>query len=143
MVTLALIQGVVNTFVIFLSRIVGQIVGGLLARGNDGRGAGYSIGYFISSAVAQVLFGILATMIVMYFSRQREFRADVGGADLAGKNNMIAALARLKAGHEESDLPDQLRAFGISGGKSGFGKLFLSHPPLDERIAALKSAQIG
>lgn len=141
MVTLALIQGVVNTFVIFLSRIVGQIVGSLLARGGDGRGGAYMMGYFIASMVAQVVFGVLASVIVMYFSRVREFRADEGGARLAGKDNMIAALAKLKGGHEESDLPDQLRAFGISGAKTSFGKLFMSHPPLDERIAALKAAQ--
>jgi heat shock protein HtpX len=136
MVTLTLIQGVVNTFVIFLSRIVGSIVDRALSRDGEGRGG---IGYFVAVMVSQLVLGILASMIVMWFSRQREFRADAGGARLAGRNNMIGALERLKLGHEPG-LPNQLAAFGISGGvASGLQKLFMSHPPLDERIAVLRA----
>ncbi|HEY3730571.1 MAG TPA: protease HtpX [Steroidobacteraceae bacterium] len=135
MVTLTLIQGVVNTFVIFLSRIVGAIVDRSISRDSDGRGAGY----FVSVLVSQIVLGILATMIVMWFSRQREFRADAGGAGLAGRNRMIAALQRLKSAHDDP-LPAHLNAFGISGGEgSGLRRLFLSHPPLEERIAALRA----
>jgi heat shock protein HtpX len=136
MVTLTLIQGVVNTFVIFLSRIVGSIVDRALSRDGDGRGG---IGYFVTVMVSQMVLGILASMIVMWFSRRREFRADAGGAQLAGRNNMIAALERLQAAHEPS-LPAQLAAFGIGGGPgNGLQRLFMSHPPLEERIAALRS----
>ena len=136
MVTLTLIQGVVNTFVIFLSRIVGSIVDRSLSRDGEGRGG---IGYFVTVMVTQLVLGILASMIVMWFSRRREFRADAGGARLSGRNNMIAALERLKAAHEPS-LPTQLAAFGIGGGPgTGLQRLFLSHPPLEERIAALRS----
>jgi heat shock protein HtpX len=136
MVTLTLIQGVVNTFVIFLSRIVGSIVDRSLSRDGEGRGG---IGYFVTVMVTQMVLGILASMIVMWFSRRREFRADAGGAHLAGRNNMIAALERLKAAQEPS-LPTQLAAFGIGGGgASGLQKLFMSHPPLEERLAALRS----
>lgn len=135
MVTLTLIQGVVNTFVIFLSRIIGQIVDKAVFRSENGRGAGY----FISVMVTQLLLGILANMIVMWFSRQREFRADQGGARAAGTGNMIAALQRLKS-TSEVPLPAQLKAFGIGGDAgSGLRRLFLSHPPLDERIAALQN----
>jgi heat shock protein HtpX len=138
MVTLALIQGVLNTFVIVLSRVVGYFVDRVLLKNE--RGAG--IGFFVSSLVAQVILGILASMIVMWFSRQREFRADAGGAKLAGRDKMIAALNRLKAMHEPAQLPDQMAAFGISGAPAGgFKRLFMSHPPLDERIAALKQAR--
>jgi heat shock protein HtpX len=136
MVTLTLIQGVVNTFVIFLSRIVGGIVDRALSRDGEGRGG---IGYFVTVMVSQVVLGILASMIVMWFSRRREFRADAGGARLSGRNNMIAALERLKIAHEPS-LPKQLAAFGIGGGQgTGLRRLFMSHPPLEERIAALQS----
>jgi len=136
MVTLTLIQGVVNTFVIFLSRVVGFFVDRVLLK-ND---RGYGPGFFISSLIAQILLGILASMIVMWFSRQREFRADEGGAKLAGRENMVAALERLRSMHSPSQLPDQLQAFGISGGgRDGLKRLFLSHPPLEERIAALRS----
>lgn len=139
MVTLTLIQGVLNTFVVFLSRIVGFVVDRLLLRGDDDRNAGYGPGFFIASLVTQVLLGILATMIVMWFSRRREFRADAGGASLAGRSSMIAALRALKRAHEPAELPAGLRAFGIGGGRgSGLGRLFMSHPPLDERIAALE-----
>ncbi len=136
MVTLTLIQGVVNTFVIFLSRIVGGIVDRSLSRDGEGRGG---IGYFVTVMVTQMVLGIIASMIVMWFSRRREFRADAGGAHLAGRNNMIAALERLKAAQEPA-LPAQLAAFGIGGGGGrGLQRLFMSHPPLEERIAALRS----
>ena len=136
MVTLTLIQGVVNTFVIFLSRIVGNIVDRSMSRDSDGRG----IAYFITVMVSQLVLGILASIIVMWFSRQREFRADAGGARLAGRERMIAALARLKAAHDQP-LPAQLNAFGIAGGEgSGCTRLFMSHPPIEERIAALRAA---
>ena len=135
MVTLTLIQGIVNTFVIFLSRIIGNIVDRTLFRSEDGRGPAY----FITVIASQLLLGILANMIVMWFSRWREFRADRGGAQLAGTGNMIAALEELKRVHEP--LPAaQLAAFGIAGGDAarGIQRLFMSHPPLDERIAALR-----
>lgn len=135
MVTLTLIQGVVNTFVIFFSRIIGNIVDKALFGNKEGRG----MGYFFSVMFAEMVLGILASIIVMWFSRQREFRADAGGAHLAGRENMIAALERLKVGAEQP-LPAQMAAFGISGGGSGFGRFFMSHPPLDERIAALRSS---
>jgi heat shock protein HtpX len=136
MVTLALIQGVVNTFVIFLSRIVGNIVDRSMSRDSDGRG----IAYFITVMVSQLVLGVLASIIVMWFSRQREFRADAGGARLAGRERMIAALERLKAAHDQP-LPAQLNAFGISGGEgSGLARLFSSHPPIEQRIAALRAA---
>jgi heat shock protein HtpX len=136
MVTLTLIQGVVNTFVIFLSRIVGNIVDRSMSRDSDGRG----IAYFITVMVSQLVLGILASVIVMWFSRQREFRADAGGARLAGRERMIAALERLQAAHDEP-LPAQLNAFGIAGGEGrGLARLFMSHPPIEERIAALRGA---
>jgi len=139
MVTLALIQGVLNTFVIVLSRVVGYFVDRVLLK-NDRDSGG--IGFFVSSMVAQIVLGVLASMIVMWFSRQREFRADAGGAKLAGREKMIAALNRLKAMHEPAQLPDQMAAFGISGSPAGgFKRLFMSHPPLDERIAALKQTR--
>jgi heat shock protein HtpX len=136
MVTLTLIQGVVNTFVIFLSRIIGNIVDRMLFRSEDGRGPAY----FLSVIASQILLGILASMIVMAFSRWREFRADRGGAHLAGIPNMIAALEALKRAHEP--LPSQqFAAFGITSGPvaGGIRRLFMSHPPLDERIAALRA----
>lgn len=136
MVTLALIQGVVNTFVIFASRVVGHIVDRVILKNERGHG----IGYFISSMIAQVVFGMLASVIVMYFSRVREFKADAGAAEIAGSEKMVAALQRLQAIHHPSQLPEQMAAFGINGGGAdGFKKLFLSHPPLEERIAALRS----
>jgi len=136
MVTLALIQGVLNTFVIVLSRIVGYFVDRVLLK-NDRDSVG--VGYFVSSLVAQIVLGILASLIVMWFSRRREFRADAGGAKLAGRDKMIAALERLKAAHEPAQLPNQMAAFGINGG-GNWMRLFMSHPPLDERIATLKQA---
>ncbi|NKB78233.1 MAG: protease HtpX [Gammaproteobacteria bacterium] len=135
MITLALIQGVINTFVIFLSRIIGQFVDKAIFKNERGHG----IGFWVTTIIAELVLGILASTIVMYFSRQREFRADQGGAKLAGKEKMIAALERLQAQHEPSVLPDQLAAFGISGGRgAGIRKLFMSHPPLAERIEALR-----
>jgi heat shock protein HtpX len=137
MVTLTLIQGVVNTFVFFLSRVIGSIVDRSMSRDGE-RSSG--MGYFLTVMISQVVLGFLASMIVMWFSRQREFRADAGGARLSGRNNMIAALERLKASHAPSPMPKQMAAFGISAGSgSGLSRLFLSHPPLDERIAALRS----
>lgn len=136
MITLALIQGVVNTFVIFLSKLFGYFVDRVLLK-NDGRD-GPGIGMFAAEIVAQLVLGILASTIVMWFSRQREFRADAGGASLAGKEKMIAALQRLKINHEQATLPEQMAAFGISGGRS-FAKLFMTHPPLDDRIEALRN----
>ncbi|MBT8129736.1 MAG: protease HtpX [Gammaproteobacteria bacterium] len=136
MVTLALIQGVVNTFVIFFSRVVGHFVDRVVFKTERG----YGPAYYITSILAQIVFGILASAIVMYFSRRREFRADAGGASLAGRQKMIAALQRLQSIHEPSHLPDQLVAFGINGGLAeGMRKLFMSHPPLSERIAALQA----
>jgi heat shock protein HtpX len=139
MVTLTLIQGVVNTFVIFLSRIIGSIVNRVVFRSDSN----YGIGYFISVIVTQIVLGILASTIVMWFSRYREFRADIGGAKLAGRQKMIGALERLKRAHGPAQLPKELNAFGISGGRSkGLKRLFMSHPPLDERIKALREANI-
>ena len=135
MVTLTLIQGVLNTFVIFLSRVIGFIVDRVVFRVERGQGPAF----FITVIVAQILLGILASIVVMWFSRWREFRADAGGATLAGRAKMIAALERLKLNQEQSRLPAQISAFGISGG-GGFTRLFMSHPPLDERIDALHQA---
>jgi heat shock protein HtpX len=136
MVTLTLIQGVVNTFVLFFSRIAGFLVDRLVFRNERGVG----IGFFISSLVFQILFGILASMIVMWFSRQREFRADAGGARLAGRENMVGALQRLASGPTQP-LPEALQAFGITSGQvTGWRRLMMSHPPLEERIARLRGA---
>ena len=138
MITLALIQGVVNTFVVFFSKIIGHFVDRVILK-NDGRN-GPGIGAFVTEIAAQMVLGILASIIVMWFSRHREFRADAGGASLAGREKMIAALERLKINHEQASLPKQMAASGISGG-SAMGKLFMTHPPLDERIAALRAAR--
>jgi len=138
MVTLALIQGVVNTFVIFLSRIIGNLVDKVVFKTERGNGPAF----WITSIIAELVLGILASIIVMWFSRRREFRADAGGASLAGRAKMIAALQRLKQAHEAPQLPAQMRAFGISGAQSGgLARLFMSHPPLDERIEALRAGQ--
>ena len=135
MVTLTLIQGVVNTFVIFLARVIGYTVDRVVFKNERGHGPAF----WITTIVAEIVLGILASTIVMWFSRQREFRADEGGASLAGRQKMIAALERLKQGTAPAELPDQLAAFGIAGGLgSGIKKLFMSHPPLDERIEALR-----
>jgi len=138
MVTLALIQGVVNTFVIFFSKLFGYFVDRVLLKNDERSGPG--MGAFAAEIVAQLVLGVLASIIVMWFSRQREFRADAGGASLAGRGKMIAALERLKINHEQATLPEKIAAFGISGGHA-FAKMFMTHPPLDERIAALRSAQ--
>ena len=135
MVTLALIQGVVNTFVIFLARVIGHTVDRVVFRNEEGHGPAF----WVTTIVAELVLGLFATMIVMWFSRQREFRADAGGARLAGRQHMIGALERLKQRHA-GPLPDKMAAFGIAGGRgAGLKRLFMSHPPLDERIAALSS----
>jgi heat shock protein HtpX len=138
MVTLSLLQGVLNTFVIALSRVVGYLVDRALSSGDrDYRGPG--VGYYVASMVMELLFGFLASLIVMWFSRYREFHADAGGARLAGRDKMIAALERLQRLHEPSQLPSQMAAFGINGGLGeGLRKLLMTHPPLEERIAALR-----
>jgi heat shock protein HtpX len=137
MVTLTLIQGVLNTFVIVLSRVIGGIIDSAL-RGKDDERGGSGFGYFISVMVLQVLLGIGASMIVAWFSRKREYRADAGGAGLAGKASMINALRRL-SNNTESTLPEAVNAFGISG-RGGVMALLSSHPPIEERIRALQSA---
>lgn len=138
MVTLTLVQGVVNTFVFFLARVIGVVVDRVVFKVERGHGPGY----LITVIVAQVVLGILASTIVLWFSRQREFRADAGGAQLAGREKMINALRRLQAGHPEP-LPEQLAAFGISGNvRKQMGRLFMTHPPLEERIAALQQGTV-
>jgi heat shock protein HtpX len=138
MVTLTLIQGVLNTFVFFLARVIGTVVDGFL-RGNSNEQRGPGIGYFVIVMVSEVVLALFASMIVAWFSRRREFRADAGGAYLAGTGAMIGALQALKAAHSPSRMPGQLQAFGINGGLAqGLQKLFMSHPPLDARIAALE-----
>ena len=137
MVTLALVQGVVNTFVIFLSRVIGYLVDRMVFKVERGHGPAF----WVTAIVAELVLGILASMIVMWFSRHREFRADAGSARLSGRNKMIAALERLQLNYgQPPQLPDQVKAFGISG-TTGWGlkRLFMSHPPLEERIAALRS----
>lgn len=136
MVTLALIQGVVNTFVVFFSKLFGYFVDRVLLKNDEREGPG--IGAFVAEIVAQLVLGVLASVIVMWFSRQREFRADAGGASLAGRQKMIAALERLKVNHEPAVMPQNMAASAISS-SGGFSKLFMTHPPLDERIAALKA----
>ena len=135
MVTLALLQGVVNTFVIFLARVIGHVVDRVVFKTERG----YGIGYFITVIVAQLVLGVLASVIVFWFSRRREFRADAGGARLAGREKMIAALESLRRSSEPAQLPERMAAFGISGGQlGGLMRLFMTHPPLEERIVALK-----
>jgi len=137
MITMGLIQGVINTFVIFLSRVIGHVVDRVVFKTERG----YGPAYYVVSIVSQIFLSILASMIVMWFSRRREFRADAGGASLAGRGKMIGALQALQRQHEPHDLPGEFAAFGISGGLgSGFKKLFMSHPPLEVRIAALQSS---
>jgi heat shock protein HtpX len=138
MVTLTLIQGVVNTFVIFFSRVIGHVVDRVIFKVERGHGPAF----WITSIIAQVVLGILASAIVMWFSRHREYRADEGGANLAGRQKMIAALQRLQMASGQASLPDQLAAFGISERKAdGIKRLFMSHPPLEERIAALQNSR--
>ena len=142
MVTMALLQGVLNTFVIVLARIVGRVVDGYLSGGRDNSGGG--IGYFVVVFVLEMVFGLFASMIAMWFSRRREFRADAGGASLAGRGKMISALEALSRNHGVNTLPKTVQAFGISGGLGhGFKRLFMSHPPLEERIAALRSSVVA
>lgn len=138
MITMALIQGVVNTFVIVLSRVVGHFVDRVIFKTERGHGPAF----WVTSIVAELVLGVLASIIVMWFSRRREFRADAGGASLASRGKMIAALERLKQGVNQPHLPDQMAAFGISGGIAhGMKRLFMTHPPLEERIAALRAQQ--
>lgn len=135
MITLALIQGVVNTFVIFLSRVIGHVVDRVVFKTERGHGPAF----WVTAIVAELVLGILASIIVMWFSRQREFRADAGGASLAGRHKMIGALRALQRTYEQPHLPDQMAAFGISGNRSsGLRRLFMTHPPLEERIARLQ-----
>lgn len=135
MVTLTLIQGVVNTFVFFFATIIGRFVDKTVFKSESGHGPGF----FITRIVAQIVLSILASAIVMWFSRWREFRADAGGAKLAGRQKMIAALQRLKSAHEPEEMPDEFAAFGINSGRpGGIKRFFMSHPPLDERIEALQ-----
>ncbi|MCW4453899.1 protease HtpX [Flavobacterium sp. MXW15] len=136
MITMALLQGVLNTFVIVLARIVGGVIDSALSGNREGGGRGFA--YYIIVFALEMVFGLFATMIAMWFSRRREFRADAGGAHLAGRQKMIAALERLKLNHGQSTLPTQIAAFGIAGGMTR--KLFMSHPPLEERIAALRAS---
>jgi heat shock protein HtpX len=138
MITLTLIQGVVNTFVIFLSRIIGHFVDRVVFKTERG----YGPAYWITSIIAQIVFGILASTVVFWFSRRREFRADIGGAKLAGASSMIGALERLKSGVGGESLPKDMAALGISAtGKKTIARMFSTHPPLEERIERLKRAQ--
>ncbi len=140
MVTMTLLQGVLNTFVIFLSRVVGRVIDGMIGGGRDGPG----IGYFVIVMVLDLVFGLFASMIAMWFSRHREFRADAGGAQLAGRGKMVAALQKLSLTYGANTLPKQIAAFGISGAVAhGMKRLFLSHPPLEERIARLQQQTAG
>lgn len=139
MITMALLQGVLNTFVIVLARVVGGIIDSALSGNREGGGRGFA--YYIIVFVLEMVFGLFATMISMWFSRHREFRADAGGASLAGRQKMIAALERLQLNHGQSTLPTQIAAFGISD--STAKKLFMSHPPLEERIAALRASTVA
>jgi heat shock protein HtpX len=140
MITMALLQGVLNTFVIVLARVVGGIIDSALSGNREGGGRGFA--YYIIVFVLEMVFGLFATMIAMWFSRHREFRADAGGASLACRQKMIAALERLQLNHGQSTLPKQVAAFGISGGVGhGLKRLLMSHPPLEERIEALRTWQ--
>jgi heat shock protein HtpX len=144
MVTLTLIQGVLNTFVIFLARVIGGLIDSAMRGNSESRGPG--MGYFVIVMVLQMVFGLLAGMIVAWFSRQREFRADAGGADLAGTRSMIGALEALRRAHSPSRLPESMAAFGINGERAQkLQRLLMSHPPLEERIEALeqRTAALG
>ena len=142
MVTLTLIQGVVNTFVIFFARVVAGLISNFLRSDDEEQGAGLSgLAYMATVFVLEMIFGILASVIVMWFSRQREFRADAGSARLVGSNKMIAALERLRQGHEPQ-LEGSMMAFGING-KRSMSELFMSHPPLEQRIEALRRGPIN
>ncbi|MCW8934328.1 MAG: protease HtpX [Gammaproteobacteria bacterium] len=138
MITMGLIQGVLNTFVIFISRVIGTFVDRVIFKNERG----FGIGYFVVSIIAELILGVFAAMIAAWFSRHREFRADAGGAQLAGKHKMIAALQRLsQTQQEKSEMPDELAAFGISGGlKQGIAAMLMTHPPLEKRIQALRNS---
>jgi heat shock protein HtpX len=141
MVTQTLLQGVLNTFVIFFARVIGYLVDSFLSRGEENEG-GMGIGYFVTSIIMDILLGFLASLIVMRFSRSREFHADIGGAKLAGTGKMISALKRLQQVQSGHDLPGEMAAFGIAGGVGeGMKKLMMTHPPLEERIAALQKSE--
>jgi heat shock protein HtpX len=139
MVTMALMQGVLNTFVYFFATIIGYVVDRALSGNNERSGVG--MGYYMVQMIAQIALGFLASMLVCWFSRYREFHADAGGAKLAGREKMIGALRALQRGHEAEELPGQFAAFGINGG--GIQKLFMTHPPLEERIAALQNNRVS
>ena len=138
MITLALIQGVLNTFVIFLARMVASMIDSVMQNNDEEGGLGF-LGYMAVTIVMEIILGFLASIIVMWFSRKREFRADAGGAQLADRNKMISALERLRVAHEPSHLPEQIAAFGIQGKGKGLARLLMSHPPLEERIEALRA----
>ncbi|EEP89327.1 protease htpX [Yersinia kristensenii ATCC 33638] len=142
MVTMTLIQGIVNTFVIFISRLIAQVAAGFLSgdRDNEGSSSGNPMVYFAVSMVLELVFGILASIITMWFSRHREFHADAGSARLVGREKMIAALQRLKTSYEPQEA-GTLMAFCINGKSKSFSELFMSHPPLDKRIEALRSGE--
>ncbi len=135
MVTMALMQGVLNTFVYFFATIIGHVVDRALS--GDNERSGFGMGYYMAQMIAQLALGFLASILVAWFSRRREFKADAGGASLAGRDKMVGALRALQRGHEAEELPGQFAAFGINGG--GIQKLFMTHPPLEERIAALQN----
>nr|WP_086940163.1 protease HtpX [Thaumasiovibrio occultus] len=139
MITMTLMQGVVNTFVIFISRLIANVASGFLSNDEEGEGGGSFMLYFLISSVMEILFGFLASILTMWFSRHREFRADAGSAKLVGKEKMIAALERLKQSYEPQ-LEGSMMAFGINGKKS-LSELFMTHPPLDKRIAALRNGE--
>ncbi len=138
MITLALIQGVLNTFVIFLARMVASVIDSAMQNNDEEGGLGF-LGYMAVTIVMEIILGFLASIIVMWFSRKREFRADAGGAQLADRNKMISALERLRVAHEPSHLPEQIAAFGIQSKGKGLARLLMSHPPLEERIEALRA----
>ncbi|EOF8195767.1 protease HtpX [Yersinia enterocolitica] len=142
MVTMTLIQGIVNTFVIFISRLIAQVAAGFLSgdRDNEGSSSGNPMVYFAVSMVLELVFGILASIITMWFSRHREFHADAGSARLVGREKMIAALQRLKTSYEPQEAGSMM-AFCINGKSKSFSELFMSHPPLDKRIEALRSGE--
>jgi heat shock protein HtpX len=137
MVTLALVQGVLNTFVILLSRLAANVINNFLSSDEEGEGLGF-FGYMAVTMVLEIVFGLFASIIVMWFSRKREYTADQGAAYLVGKEKMVSALRRLQVHHEPSHLPDQVAAFGIRPKAGGMAELFRSHPPLEDRIAALQ-----
>ena len=143
MVTQTLLQGVLNAFVFVLARLIGTAISSLM-RGNDNRGESYGMGFYLGTFIAQIVLGFLAQIILMWFSRYREYRADIAGAQLSGRENMINALRRLGGNQKQEDLPNEMAAFGISGSfKKGFAHWFSTHPPLEDRIAALQSKRYG